>query len=142
MHQAASWRVQRLALCMAATVACSSSDPEQQPTAGSGGMDAEPPTAGTIGAITGGHSAGDGTPGAGRGGVGGSGVGGAPGGAPVVDAAVADAALADPAFADCFAPMDEAESGDSKTPYPGGRWTVPKASYGTLIESDVRDRDE
>jgi predicted acyl esterase len=66
---------------------------------------------------------------------------------PKADAAVApdaqgtddagDAAL-DESFADCFAASDQAPSGAGGTPYPGGRWTVPKATYGTVIESDVK----
>jgi predicted acyl esterase len=34
--------------------------------------------------------------------------------------------------------MDEAESGGTKTPYPGGRWTVPDASYGAVVQMGVQ----
>src|SRR5207249_855039 len=60
-----------------------------------------------------------------------------PGDASVVDAAGRDAGLIDPAFADCFAQVDEAMSGGSKTPYPGRRWTVPTPTYGTVIKTDI-----
>jgi predicted acyl esterase len=38
---------------------------------------------------------------------------------------------------DCAALMAEMASGD-KTPYPGGTWTVPEATYGTAVQSDVQ----
>jgi predicted acyl esterase len=41
-----------------------------------------------------------------------------------------------PPPADCFAEMKDAAS-SGNTPYPGGRWTVPDATYGTVIENDI-----
>jgi predicted acyl esterase len=139
MQRLAKWPFPELVLCMTATIACCSSeqdDPEPAPpTAGSAGTSTVGPAAGVIGSMTGAPSAGDGAALAGR--TGGSGGSGAPDDASVVDAAAEDAAVVDPSFADCFAQMDDADVGGSKTPYPGGRWTVSAAMYGTAIEMDV-----
>lgn len=138
VHQLAMWRFQTLVLCMAAAIACSSSKKnDQQPglPAGSAGAGAMPATGGAGGSMAGGSSAGDGASVAGSAGVSGSSAD--PSDAAVQDAAVQDAAVADPALADCFAPIEEAESSGTKTPYPGGRWTVPAATYGAVIETNV-----
>jgi len=138
MHRFATWWCFRLALCAAAALACSCStkddDPEPQSPAngGSGGAAGTAPTGGVSAATGGNPTAGDSAPVAGNAGVSG-GTGGA-GGVSIADAA-ADAEVEDPDLADCFAPMHEPGSGSS--PYPGGRWTVPAATHGTVIESNV-----
>jgi len=99
-------------------------------------MNAALPMAGTSGAMAGGPSAGDSAPVAGSAGV--SGGSGDPSDAAIADAASTDAEIENPLLADCFAQMDEAESGATKTPYPGGRWTVPAPTYGTVIETDIQ----
>ncbi|HMJ11378.1 MAG TPA: CocE/NonD family hydrolase [Polyangiaceae bacterium] len=140
MRWLARWSFPKLALCTAAAIACSSSkkndvDAPSLPVTGNGGTNAAPPTAGTTGAMGGASSAGIGSGVAGS--AGGSGSSGATGDAAVGDAAAFDAAVEDPALADCFAHMDEAASDGTKTPYPGGRWTVPAATYGAMIETDI-----
>ncbi|HKP56180.1 MAG TPA: CocE/NonD family hydrolase [Polyangiales bacterium] len=156
-------RVRKLALCVALT-ACSSSEKSDQgasagPAAAAGaGMEAAPATTVTSGSVddkprtpggagtaaskagasansavagSSGSAAGSGMSAAGGGSA-------ASGGAGVAGASAGVGGVEDPALADCFAPGDQAASGDLKTSYPGGRWTVPEASYGTVIERDLK----
>jgi hypothetical protein len=112
--------VGRLVLCMAATIACSSSGSVEQempslPVSGSAGADATRPTAGMVGS-----SAGDSS--SEVAGVSGGRVGPRAGeGSPVAGSAG----------------MDEAASGGAKTACSGGRWTVPEPTYGAIIETDI-----
>lgn len=136
MVRLATWGFPGVVCFVVAMAGCSgSSKSDQLPAAGSAGMDALPPTAGVSGAVGGGANAGGAAPVAGSAG-GGFGGGGAE---PATDAGIHDAAVIDsdasaPELADCFALMNEHPSGSGATPYPGGRWSVPAATYGTSIE--------
>lgn len=148
MRRSAS-RAFQVGLGMVTMLGCSSSPenrpaaPSTAPTAGHASTTTSPPSA----AMTGAASAGKGgvvvtsagMSGGGNGAHAGEGASaGASAGASGSGGNLDDAGIDDPTFADCFEAAPEADGGGDKTAYPGGRWSVPKATYGTTIQYDLQ----
>jgi uncharacterized protein len=145
MARVTLWRITTLALS-AVVLACSSPNKHEASAGtglpdhgGTGGMQA-PPTdwsmapRGMIGSGGRGMSGAAGSSGMSEA----PGTGGAKAGPDASDAG--DAATEKPhETVDCAALIAEiAKDATDKTPYPGGTWSVPKASYGSVIESNVQ----
>lgn len=137
MSRFTHWRSACVALCTL-LLACSRSNDDDAPggaggiggQGGGGGMQ-EPPLN---------SAAGSGM--AGAGGIGGmsvtAGAGGAAGDVSSGGSDAPDAATEDPEDdLRCADLVAEMMASGTKTPYPGGTWTVPAATYGSVIEYDV-----
>jgi len=135
MHRAASSCFSRTALCLSiviASVGCGREDQAPLPPTGSGGFGGAPPASGGTFSVGGAGSGGI-SP---SGGVTGSGgltsAGGAMAGGGIADAGGVTDGSADPPEEDSGLPPGP------PTTYPGRRWSVPAATHGTVIESNVR----